>query len=97
MFVADAGIGLWVVAVLLVGLLGFFLVVATLVVRVATLVVRFLGWVLPVLTGRRQRPTRVDSPPNPGRQMICPHVGCGHVNGPLALYCARCGRPLHSA
>ena len=90
MFVADAGIGLWVVAVLLVGLLGFFLVVATLVVR-------FVGWVFRVLTGRRQRPTRVDSRPNPGRQMICPHVGCGHVNGPLALYCARCGRPLHSA
>lgn len=91
MFVADAGITLWIIVILLVGLLGFFLVLATMVVR-------FLGWVFRALTGRLGAEERADAlPGNPERRVICPHPGCGHTNGPTALYCARCGRPLRRA
>jgi Na+-transporting methylmalonyl-CoA/oxaloacetate decarboxylase gamma subunit len=85
---ADAGITLWIAGILLIGVLGFFLVLVTLMVR-------FIGWVFRSITGTPARHKRVSGPPaNPSRRMVCPHPGCAHTNGPTALYCGRCGRPL---
>jgi hypothetical protein len=91
MFVADAGIALWIAAFLLIGVLGF-------VVMTVALLFRFVGWLFRAIigtsAGRRQGShPRISQP----RHTICPHPGCGHANGPTALYCGRCGRPLRRA
>jgi len=90
MFVADAGIALWIAGLLLVGFLGFFLVAVTMAFR-------FIGWVFRALTGGGAG--QQAGSPNAGgaRRMVCPHPGCGHHNRPTALYCGRCGRPLRQA
>jgi len=89
MLIADAGITVWVGVLLLVGVLGFF-------VMVVALVFRFLGWILRTLAGvfRGSRNAATPATNTHGRSLVCPHAGCGHINGPTALYCARCGRPL---
>ena len=91
MFVADAGIALWIAAFLLIGVFGFF-------VMAVALLFRFLGWLFRTITGTSAA-RRPGSEPRIRqlRQMICPHPGCGHANGPTALYCGRCGRPLRRA
>jgi len=88
MFVADAGIAVWVIGLLLIGLLGF-------CVMVVALVFRFIGWTFRALTGGSAGGGS-GSLPHGGRsrRLICPHQGCGHSNDPTALFCARCGRPL---
>jgi hypothetical protein len=88
MFVADAGIAVWVFGFLLLGVLGFF-------VMAAALLIRFIGWVFRAAIGGSGagREARAAQPSAP-RHGVCPHPGCGHVNGPTALYCGRCGRPL---
>jgi hypothetical protein len=88
MFIADAGIAIWVVGLFLVGLLGFF-------VMCVALVFRFLGWLLRALTGSGARNRRDNLPPSHGRnRLVCAHRGCGHANDPTAFFCGRCGRPL---
>lgn len=88
MFVADAGIALWVAGLVLIGFIGFFLVAVTMVFR-------FIGWALRALIGGTAASKQAGmSPADRGRRMICPHPGCGHSNGPTALFCGRCGRPL---
>jgi hypothetical protein len=88
MFVADAGIALWIAGLLLLGLLGF-------VVMVVALLFRFMGWVFRALIGGSAARHRSDQAPGRAdRRMLCPHPGCGCTNGPTALYCGRCGRPL---
>jgi hypothetical protein len=88
MFVADAGIALWIAGLLLVGMLGFFLVAVTMVCRFVAFIFRAVTGVSKA--GKRRCVPRTASP----RRMICPHLGCGHNNEPTALYCGRCGRPL---
>jgi hypothetical protein len=88
MFVADAGIAVWVIGFLLIGLLGFG-------VMVVALLFRFLGWTFRAITGGSAEGELGN--PLPGgrsRRLTCPHRGCGHNNDPTALFCARCGRPL---
>jgi len=88
MFVADAGVALWIAGLLLVGFLGFFLVLVTMVFR-------FLGWVWRALAGTESDRRKIAAPRDPdGRRRICPDPRCGHSNRPAALYCGRCGRPL---
>lgn len=88
MFVADAGVAFWVVGLLLVGVLGFAVVLISLIFK-------FIAWILrslfKIFTPRRSAQQPVDSY---ARRNICPRRGCGHSNGPTALYCGRCGRPL---
>ena len=88
MFVADAGIGVWIVGLLLLGLFGFF-------VMFVALVFRLIGWFFRTLgggsgAGKAAGPLQ----DNPSRRLLCPQPGCGHNNEPTALYCGRCGRPL---
>ena len=91
MFIADAGIALWIVGLLLIGALGFFLVLATMLCR-------FIAWIFRMITGISTRRKPPAPPRIPARRhTLCPHPGCGHTNSPTALYCARCGRPLHRA
>ena len=87
MFIADAGIGIWIIGLLLVGVLGF-------VVMVLALIFRFFGWTLRAIFGGRRRKAGRLEHGHAGRRLICPHKGCGHSNDPRALYCGRCGRPL---
>lgn len=88
MFVADAGIAIWIAGLLVVGVLGFF-------VMAVVLAFRFIGWLLRALTGGLGANQPDSRPPtNCPRRLVCPHPGCGHANGPTALYCGRCGRPL---
>ena len=87
MFVADAGIGLWIAGLLLIGFFGFFLVVVTMVLR-------FIGWIFRKLAGSDGSGQVGVARAAGARRLICPHAGCGHSNIPTALFCGRCGRPL---
>ena len=82
MFVADAGIALWIAGLLLLGLLGF-------VVMVVALLFRFIGWILRALLGGAADRHRGDQAPGGAhRRTLCPHPGCGYTNGPTALTAA---------
>ena len=88
MFVADAGMAIWVVGLLLVGFLGFFLVAVTMVFR-------FIGWIFRGLTGANAANKPENVPRGRDRdQQVCPHPGCGHTNVATAFFCGRCGRRL---
>ncbi len=84
MLLADGAIVVWIFLVFAVGLLGFFWVLATLIVRGLTAVASAIAG----LFGRR--PQVVHGP----QARVCPRAGCYHVNRPDARYCARCGAPL---
>jgi hypothetical protein len=91
MFVADAGIALWIGVFFLIGGFGFF-------VMAVALLFRFIGWLFRTITGVSATGRQGSEPQiNRQRHAICPHPGCGHANGPTALYCGRCGRPLRRA
>jgi hypothetical protein len=90
MFVADAGIALWIAGLLLIGFLGFFLVAVTMVFR-------FIGWVIRRLIGDDASENVGAGGARGGRRLVCPHPGCGHANRPTALFCGRCGRSLRRA
>lgn len=86
MMVADVLV--WVGALFLVGLVGFF-------VMAAVLVGRFLGFAFRALFGGSpaERPSTAAARP---RRRVCPHARCGHVNPSTAQYCGRCGRQLRA-
>lgn len=88
MFVADGGIAIWIIGLLLVGLLGFGVVLFSLIFK-------FLAWLLrslvKIVAPRRPAHCALD---DATRRTICPHADCGRANGPTALYCGRCGRRL---
>ena len=88
MFLADAGIAVWIIGFLLVGVLGFG-------VMVVALLFRFIGWTFRAMTGRPgTRKSLQMARADRHRRLICPHRGCGHTNEPIAIFCGRCGRPL---
>jgi len=88
MVVGDAGIALWILGLLAVGVVGFVLVLLTMLIR-------FMAWIFRGITGGCGRRGRSVLPGEQGPlRRLCPHAGCGHANVPTALYCARCGRPL---
>lgn len=85
MCMADMSVFVWFGGAMLFGVVGFFVVLATIIARAVS-----------ALFGRHTRHAH----PNgrhvtPAQRIICPHPGCGHANEPQAVYCARCGRPLH--
>lgn len=88
MILADGGIAIWIIGLLLVGVLGFAVVLISLIFK-------FLAWLLrslvKIILPRRSARCALDGA---ARRIICPHAGCGHGNGPTALYCGRCGRRL---
>lgn len=88
MFVADAGIAIWIAGFLLLGVFGFF-------VMIVALLFRFIGWLFRTMTGGSAGCKQEGVPrTGRGRRRVCPHPGCGHANRPAALFCGRCGRPL---
>ena len=87
MLIADGTIVFWLFAVFAVGLLGFFWVLAMLIVRALT----WAAGAVAALFGHT-RPQIAGGP----RGRVCPRAGCYHVNRADARYCARCGAPLPS-
>ncbi len=88
MLIADAGIAVWIIGFLLVGVLGF-------AVMIVALVFRFIGWTFRTITGGSAAgKSRGVSHADRVRRLICPYRGCGHSNEPIAIFCGRCGRPL---
>ncbi len=88
MFLADAGIAVWIIGFLLVGVVGF-------AVMIVALVFRFIGWTFRTIAGGSAagKSRRVGHAERV-RRLICPYRGCGHSNEPIAIFCGRCGRPL---
>jgi hypothetical protein len=88
MLLADAGIAVWIIGFLLVGVLGF-------AVMILALVFRFIGWTFRAVTGgSTSRTPRSGAPAVRQHRLTCPHRGCGTSNQPTAIFCGRCGRPL---
>ncbi len=85
MILADVII-LWIAGVLLIGFVGFFAVLISLLAR-------GIRWV-----GRSLVPAGEDPDGTAGRHeyspRICEHPRCGYLNRGDARYCARCGQPL---
>jgi len=76
-----------IVVILVLGFIGFFVVLAVMITRL-------VGYVLRALFGNsrdRTDPVR-QVPLRTGR--ICPDPRCAHVNSAAARYCARCGQSL---
>ena len=76
-----------VVGLILIGIIGFF-------VMLVALGVRFIGFVVRAVSGAGRTEPR-KRPLSGKRGDPCPHPRCGHANRPGARYCARCGRSLH--
>lgn len=88
MFLADAGIAVWIIGFLLVGVVGFG-------VMIVALVFRFIGWTFRTLAGGSAAGQSCgESHAGRVRRRVCPYRGCGHSNEPTAIFCGRCGRPL---
>ena len=85
---ADGGITfVWVGGLMLLGFLGFF------VMLVAT-VGRVLGFIFRLLTGHAGRRDAAASGSAPGAERLCRQPRCGHLNPGEARYCGRCGNAL---
>jgi hypothetical protein len=83
--VLMADVFLVVGGLFLLGIIGFF-------VAAAALVVRFVGFVARTLFGWPEEPHALAA--GPGRRRMCPHPRCGQMNPPTARYCGRCGRGI---
>ena len=84
---AAVDFGISIIVILVVGFIGFFVVMAVMVTRLVGYVLRSL---FSGSSGRADPTRRISA--RPGR--ICPDPRCAHVNSPAARYCARCGQPL---
>ena len=83
MTLAAGDIVVVVIGVLAVGFLGFFAVVAAMVVR-------FIGFVLRLGSRSVRREPLAQGP----AVRSCPNVRCGYLNPANARYCARCGQAM---
>lgn len=87
MMLADGGIFfVWIGGVLLIGFVGFFAVLLTMVAR-------FFSFLLRGGRSLVNGTPRLD-PPAPAGQRACPNRRCGHTNRRDARYCARCGMQM---
>lgn len=84
-----SGIFIWFVAIFGIGFLGFFVVLIGLMIRFLSHVAKQAGKMLSSEEPAGESSAWLGSP---GRR--CTQVHCEHWNGPVARYCARCGRPL---
>ena len=76
-----------IVVILVLGFIGFFVVLAVMITRL-------VGYVMRSLFGasRHRSGLAAEAPAGPVR--ICPDPRCAHVNTAAARYCARCGQSL---
>jgi hypothetical protein len=89
MLLAEAHVVLVGLAVLALGLIGFFVVIVATILRGVTALFRTVGRAL----SGAPRP----SPGAPrGAVAACPNDKCGYLNAPQARYCARCGGRLRA-
>ncbi len=87
MCLADGGIVfVWVAGVLLIGLVGFFVVILGLAAR-------FIRRLFSMILGHHGPPSQ-DAVSRPGAQSPCRNLRCGYLNPAGARYCARCGSRL---
>lgn len=85
---ADGGITfVWVGGILLLGFLGFF-------VMVIAVLGRFVRSVIRALAGKPWQGGAAGSPAGGRAERICQHPRCGHLNPGDARYCGRCGSNL---
>jgi len=85
MLAADAVI--WIGLLLLVGFVGFFVVVIVMGVRL-------IGYVFRALFGTSSTDDKRELPHAARNGRRCPRPACQHVNPSRAQFCARCGQPL---
>ncbi len=88
MILADLVI-LWFGGVVLIGFVGFFVVVVSLLGRA----LRGLGRLLAGDDGT----AKTSSAGGEYSPRVCEHPHCGYLNRGNARYCARCGSPLNEA
>lgn len=89
MVLADFGFA-WFGIILLVGFLGFFVVLLAAALRVVGAI-----WRAIIGSGRRAGPARHTTQASPH---VCENPRCGYLNSGNARYCARCGHTLgHTA
>ncbi len=88
MLLADLVV-LWIGGLFLLGIIGFF-------VMAATFVVRFFAFIFRALFGCPEQAAG-GMLTSAGRRRVCPHRRCGQLNPPTARYCGRCGRALRMA
>jgi hypothetical protein len=93
MILGEFSVFVWVLGAMLIGFVGFF-------VMILTFLARLLGMAFRGITGgRRSLPKPPQAPRTPaaraGPNVICPHPRCGHINARRGVYCARCGRPIN--
>ena len=85
---ADGGITfVWVGGLLLLGFLGFF-------VMLIAVLGRCIGFVFRVLVGKPRQGGAVGTPAGARAERLCGHPRCGHLNPGDARYCGRCGSAL---
>ncbi len=84
---ASATVIFWVIAAVLIGFVGFFILLLAGAFKLLRFVLRQLLW---EFSGDRTEVySDVGAP-----AMKCPRAGCGHVNNSVARYCGRCGQRL---
>lgn len=89
MLLADGFVVVWIIGALLIGLVGFFAILLSAVVRLVCFTFR---WLARGVSGARPvGHAELTSPPR-----RCRHPRCGHLNPGAARYCARCGHRLHA-
>jgi hypothetical protein len=89
MFLADVPFVLVFAGLLMLGIVGF-------LIMVVTMIFSAIGSAFRALIGRPERSAEGDERPRPvvAVGIVCERPGCGHVNPPRARFCARCGRRL---
>lgn len=83
---ADAGFVFLVIVLPIVGFVGFFVVVLTLIVKAIASASRMMAG--------SSTPSSRSAGGAAAGQAMCRAPRCGHVNRHGAVYCARCGTPL---
>lgn len=95
MLLAGAQFILIIVGLIVLGLVGFVIMVG----MVLTKIFNSIGSVFRSLLGQSEHSAEPDSCSRPmmGGGIVCERPNCGHVNPPQARYCARCGQRLRRA
>jgi len=86
MGIAEAGAFFWIFVALIVGVLGFFMMVVVLLAKVGQAVLRAVFGL-----GRPPESAALGGPGVPRR---CLNTRCRCTNRATARYCGRCGQPL---
>ncbi len=82
----EPGVTILVGGAFLIGVLGFF-------VMMASLLLRAFRWAIRSLAETTPPPAAAELGVPPAKR-TCPYADCAHDNPPAAIFCARCGRRL---